>query len=192
MAKKNKHSHKLHRARHNPLGEPTGKFLRIAVAGIVGGFGARAIPENFASKYNTGVAGYFLNLLVALGGGWGLVKLGLGNEIGFGFGLGGTITTGDRILSDLFGKTVIAGLLVGKGANASQVPAAVPADAVAPGAPGLSGLGRFGDPSHSLGKYVKPYNYPIPVDPRSAGAGSTALVASSKSRQLSRFAPNIM
>lgn len=142
--------------RKNPFGVDTKKLLVTSGWAVVGGVASRAIPENLLSAYNTGVIGYVLNAAVAFGGAWALHAIGKWGDAAFGFAVGGIVETGGRIVTDVFGKTVVqfsvpAGL---PGAAAQPAAAAVPA--------GTSGLGRFGDPAFNLGRYVKPFNFPLP------------------------------
>jgi hypothetical protein len=129
----------------------------MSLAAVVAGVAARAIPEKVGalSSMNSGVVGYGLNFLSGALVAWLLAKTPLGANGGIG-GLVGAITmTGGRIVSDKWGKTVVTfNLPQGQGTGAAAVPAT------------MSGMGRFGDPSFNLGKYVKPYNFPLPNDGR--------------------------
>lgn len=96
--------------RSNPFLPVTGReLLYVSGGALAGGLGARIIPENTPgiSKYNSGFAGYALNLV----SGYAVAK-----AIGWLFGpkaeegaLAGTILmTGSRIVSDNFGRTIVS------------------------------------------------------------------------------------
>jgi hypothetical protein len=172
MAKRRRHHIvRHHHYRSNPFGVDTKKVLVVGGWAIVGGVATRAIPENFLSGYNSGVIGYLMNAAIAFGGGYGIHAVGgpAWSDSAFGFVVGGVVALAGRIVSDVFGKTVVQfqyPLGAGKGA-AAQPTAAVPT--------GTSGLGRFGDPSFNLGRYVKPYGYPLPWWPNRPGVAPAAL-----------------
>jgi len=124
-----------HRRRHNPFGIPGGDVLKTAAWAIAGGVATRAIPQMFASQYNTGLLGYGLNLLTASSLAW-LGDRFLGANAGRGILLGGLVMFGGRIISDYFGKDVVS---FGGGL-----------------------LGAYGDPSFDLGLY-EPNQFVIPT-----------------------------
>lgn len=188
MAKHKKyrnHRHLHRHSLHNPFGKNTKDFLATAGWAVVGGVATRAIPENFLSNYNTGAIGYVMNAAVAIGGGYGLGAVGLGPDAGFGFALGGVVMLAGRIVSEVFGKTVVQfSYPFGAGAPASAPAVAAPT--------GTSGLGKFGDPAFNLGSYIKPYPFPLPSYNKPAatsGPATSSLAPVSKSghsRMLSR------
>lgn len=194
MAKHRSYRNHHHLRRHslrNPFGKATKDFLATAGWAIVGGVATRAIPENFLSNYNTGAIGYVMNAAVALGGGYGLGAVGLGPDAGFGFALGGVVMLAGRIVSEVFGKTVVQfSYPFGAGASAPAAAMAAPT--------GTSGLGRFGDPAFNLGSYVRPYPFPLPSYNKavaSSGPATSAIAAASKtvhSRMLSRKQAAVM
>lgn len=124
-------------------------MLRVTGGALVGGIGARAIPENvpFVTQYNTGILGYGLNLFTT----FLLAKLGKwasGPKAEEGVWIGGILMTAGRVVTDRFGKTIVSF--------------------------GATRLGN--DPAfnfHRLGKYVADNLPPLPVPTPYAASGPT-------------------
>lgn len=153
------HRRRRIRRHRNPFGSNYRNLGEMSLAAVIAGVAARAIPEKVdaLSGMNNGITGYALNFVSGALVAWLLAKTPLRENGGVG-GLVGTIAqVGGRIVSDKFGKTVVTfNLPSGQGQGAAAVPAQ------------MSGMGRFGDPAFNLGKYVKPYNFPLPNDGRRA------------------------
>ena len=97
------------RRRSNPLFPVSNReMIEVGGGAIVGGFGARMIPENvpFIHKYNSGLMGYGLNLVTTFVLAR-LAKWAVGAKAEEGAWVGGLLMTGSRIVSDRFGKTVV-------------------------------------------------------------------------------------
>lgn len=123
------------RRRRNPaLALPLGELLPLTAWSIAGGIGTRSLPEMLASSYNTGITGYAFNAGVALVGSWALGKW-AGRSAGVGWLVGGFTMLVGRIISDIFGKTLVTYTDV----------------------PGLSG-----DPAYNFAGY-DPYSFPLPT-----------------------------
>jgi hypothetical protein len=140
--------HYRHRRRsRNPLAMPLRELAPVVAWSIAGGVGTRAIPEMLASSYNTGWTGYALNGAVAFGGSMALNKF-AGKNAGTGWLIGGATMLVARIVSDIFGKTLV---------TYSDV------------------AGLSGDPAFSFGGY-DPYAFPLPtVDDAGMVLGPTAV-----------------
>jgi hypothetical protein len=91
----------------NPLALPLRELLPITLWGIAGGVLSRALPEMFAASYNTGVTGYGLNAAFALVGSYALSRF-VSKTAGMGWLIGGATMLVGRIVSDLFGKTLVS------------------------------------------------------------------------------------
>ena len=95
--------------RSNPLLPiPGGEFGKGLAGVVVGGLGARLVPENvpFLSKYNNGVVGYGMNLVATIL----LAKVAkyfAGPKAEEGAYYGGILMTASRFVSDRFGKTIV-------------------------------------------------------------------------------------
>jgi len=138
----------------NPFGMTWPKLFEQAFAVLVGGFGARIIPQYALPNQNQGIAGYGLNaittaLLAALAQ-W--FRPGSGAPVAF----GGILMTVSRIVSDKWGKTLVTFGLVDQSTGAAQVQGQVAATA-----PALSGL-RSGDLAFDLRGYMSTY-FPLPT-----------------------------
>jgi hypothetical protein len=158
----------------------------MSIAAVIAGVGARAIPEKVGalSGMNNGVTGYALNFLSGGLVAWLLSKTPLRQNGGIGGMVGTVAQVGGRIISDRWGKTVVTfSLPSGQGTGAAAVPAQ------------MSGMGRFGDPAFNLGKYVKPYNFPLPSSnvsvPLAIAPAGKSLPGKSATKALSRYA-NVM
>lgn len=109
---------------------------------IAGGVATRAIPQIFLKDGNTGIMGYGANALTA-----GVLAFAadrfIGGSAGKGVLIGGLVMLGGRVISDLFGKTLVSfGDVFGT--------------------TGTSGLGAHGDPSFDLGVYA-PNEFVVPT-----------------------------
>jgi len=105
------------RRRHNPVRYVNRRYRRRANASFGGlssndliwmgggalanGVACRAIPQMLAPQYNTGFAGYGLNLLAGGLGAWLLGKL--NRRAGQGAWIGVIVATGQRFIADKFG-----------------------------------------------------------------------------------------
>ncbi len=159
------------RRRRNPFGSSWKNISEMSLSAVVAGVFSRVLPEKFAANYNDGATGYALNLLsgVIVSYGLGLTPLKENGSLG---GVVGTVAmVGGRIISDRFGKTVVQFSPLTPSAGSHPAAAAVPS--------GVSGLGRFGDPAFNLGRYVKPYPFPLP-SANNPPAPALATSASSK------------
>ena len=110
------------------------ELFPVAAWGIAGGIGTRALPELLAPSYNTGFSGYGLNAAVAFGGSMALGRF-VGRNAAVGWLIGGVTMMAGRMVSDMFGKTLV---------SYGDVP-------------GLSG-----DPAFSFAGY-DPYNFVLPT-----------------------------
>jgi len=171
----------------NPFGANYRTIGEMSLAAVIAGVAARAIPEKISalSGMNNGITGYALNILSGAFVAYLLEKTPLRQNGGIGGLVGTAAQVGGRIISDKWGKTVVTFSLP---SGSQPAAAAVPA--------GMSGLGSFGDPSFNLGKYVKPYNFPLPNSGIPASVpmlpGAKALSAkATASKPLSRYR-NIM
>jgi len=143
----------------NPFGFNTKQFIETAGFAIVGGVGARALPQYAAPNYNSGLVGYAMNaaataVIAYLSGMYT-------KEAGLGAAIGGTVMTVGRIVSDYFGKQLVTfSLLDPTTATASPVAAANVST------PSLSGL-RQGDLHFDLRGYKQSYfDIPSNTDPK--------------------------
>ena len=112
---------------HNPFGMTWPKLFEQAFEVLIGGFGARLIPQYALPNQNQGIAGYGLNaittaLLAALGE-W--VRKGSGAPVAF----GGILMTVSRIVSDKWGKTLVTFGLVDQSTGLPSGTAAITAPA---------------------------------------------------------------
>ena len=90
------------RRRRNPgFGDSLRGIGGLALWGTVGAIASRAIPATFMSSSNTGIMGYGMNLVVAVGGGMLMGKF-MGGGVGEKFTAGGVIATALRIFTDQF------------------------------------------------------------------------------------------
>lgn len=161
----------------NPFGETYRNLGEMSIGALIAGIGARAIPEKVdaLSGMNSGFSGYALNLLSGGVIAWLLGKTPLGRNGAVGGAIGAVVMTGGRIVSDQWGKTVVTFSLPQSNQPSA---AAVP----------LSGMGRFGDPAFNLGKYVKPYNFPLPTSGKPMVPALPAAAAKATAgRPLSRY-----
>lgn len=127
MAKKRHHrrrssrrrSHAIvrHRRRHNPVrymntrrrrranmsfgGFSTTDLMYLGGGALANGVFARAIPQMFAPQYNTGFAGYGLNIAAGGIGAWLLSKV--NRRAGQGAWIGLIVAVGQRFIADRFG-----------------------------------------------------------------------------------------
>lgn len=138
-----RHHHR--RRRHNPLGLTGQQIIATSLWAIAGGVATRALPQMFLQASNTGIMGYGANALTAGVLAWAADRF-ISRNAGQGVLLGGMVMLGGRIVSDLFGKT-----LVSFGDVFGTTPTA-----------GTSGLGAHGDPSFDLGLYV-PNEFVVPT-----------------------------
>lgn len=133
------------RRRHNPLGLTGQQIMATSLWAIAGGVATRALPQIFLKESNTGIMGYGANALTAGILAWAADRF-ISRNAGQGVLLGGMVMLGGRVISDLFGKT-----LVSFGDVFGTTPTA-----------GTSGLGAHGDPSFDLGLYV-PNEFVVPT-----------------------------
>lgn len=130
------------RRRHNPFGISGKDAISVALWGIAGGITARAVPQLLLKDGNTGIMGYGANALTTGIFAWAMDRF-VGGNAGRGVLIGGVVMTAGRIISDLFGKTLVSfGDVFGT--------------------TGTSGLGAHGDPSFDLGLYV-PNEFVVPT-----------------------------
>lgn len=130
------------RRRRNPLGFTGQEIVATSLWAIAGGVATRALPQLFLKEGNTGWMGYLANGLTA-----GVLAFAadrfISRNAGRGVLLGGAVMLGGRIVSDLFGKTLV---------SFGDVFASA----------GTSGLGAHGDPSFDLGVYT-PGEFVVPT-----------------------------
>ena len=130
------------RRRHNPLGLSGQQIMATSLWAIAGGVATRALPQIFLKEGNTGIMGYGANALTAGILAWAADRF-ISRNAGQGVLLGGMVMLGGRVISDLFGKTLVSfGDVFGT--------------------TGTSGLGAHGDPSFDLGIYV-PNEFVVPT-----------------------------
>lgn len=130
------------RRRHNPLGLTGQQIMATSLWAIAGGVATRALPQIFLKDGNTGIMGYGANALTAGILAWAADRF-ISRNAGQGVLLGGMVMLGGRVISDLFGKTLVSfGDVFGT--------------------TGTSGLGAHGDPSFDLGLYV-PNEFVVPT-----------------------------
>jgi hypothetical protein len=134
---------KYHRRRHrNPLGLSGQQIAATSLWAIAGGVATRALPQIFLKDGNTGIMGYGANALTAGILAWAADRF-ISRNAGQGVLLGGMVMLGGRVISDLFGKTLVSfGDVFGT--------------------TGTSGMGAHGDPSFDLGIYT-PNEFVVPT-----------------------------
>jgi hypothetical protein len=130
------------RRHHNPFGISGKDAVAVSLWAIAGGVVTRALPQLLLKDGNTGIMGYGANALTAGVGAWFADRF-VGGNAGRGVLIGGVVMTAGRIISDLFGKTLVSfGDVFGS--------------------TGTSGLGAHGDPSFDLGVYT-PGEFVVPT-----------------------------
>lgn len=133
----------VRRRRHrNPFGISGREIVGMSLWAIAGGVATRAIPQMLMPDQNSGFMGYAANAVTA--GVLGYVgDRFIGGSAGKGILIGGLVMLGGRIISDLFGKSLVSfGDVFGT--------------------TGTSGLGAHGDPSFDLGLYT-PNEFVVPT-----------------------------
>lgn len=131
-----------HRRRRNPLGLSGQQIAATSLWAIAGGVATRALPQIFLKDGNTGIMGYGANALTAGILAWAADRF-ISRNAGQGVLLGGMVMLGGRVISDLFGKTLVSfGDVFGT--------------------TGTSGMGAHGDPSFDLGIYT-PNEFVVPT-----------------------------
>lgn len=145
VRRRRRHSYAMNprrRRRHNPLGLTGQQIMATSLWAIAGGVATRALPQIFLKEGNTGIMGYGANALTAGILAWAADRF-ISRNAGQGVLLGGMVMLGGRVISDLFGKTLVSfGDVFGT--------------------TGTSGLGAHGDPSFDLGIYV-PNEFVVPT-----------------------------
>jgi len=95
-----------HRRRHNPgfAGMSMSELVWMGGGALVNGIVCRAVPQMvpFLSQYNTGIAGYGLNIVTGALGAWGIGKV--NRRAGQGAWIGLVVAVGQRIIADNFGS----------------------------------------------------------------------------------------
>jgi len=98
-------SHRRHHRRHNPfLSVPLTDLVALTGWAVVGMAGTRIIPQMVLPNYNSGIAGYGLNAVTAIGLSWLGGKFG-GARAAQGLLVGGMVGLATRILTDMLGST---------------------------------------------------------------------------------------
>lgn len=144
VRRRRRHSYAMNprRRRRNPLGLTGQQIMATSLWAIAGGVATRALPQIFLKEGNTGIMGYGANALTAGILAWAADRF-ISRNAGQGVLLGGMVMLGGRVISDLFGKTLVSfGDVFGT--------------------TGTSGLGAHGDPSFDLGLYV-PNEFVVPT-----------------------------
>jgi hypothetical protein len=102
------------RRRHNPLlSVPMSELVPLTAWAVAGMAGTRIIPQMAAPQYNTGLGGYGLNFVTAVGLSWLGGKF-AGARASQGLLVGGMVGLAARILSDtLGGSSELGGALSG-------------------------------------------------------------------------------
>lgn len=91
--------------RHNPLlSVPLTDLVALTGWAVAGMAGTRIIPQMVLPTYNSGIAGYGLNALTAVGLSWLGGKFG-GSRAAQGLLVGGFVGLATRILTDMLGST---------------------------------------------------------------------------------------
>lgn len=152
--------HNMHRRRYslrrtkNPFGVTWPKVFEQALEVLIGGFGARLLPQYVASQYNNGAAGYGLNAVstALLSLGFEYFRKGAGLPVA----LGGLLMTASRIVSDKWGKTLVTFGLVDQSTGAATGTAAVTSPAAS-----TQALSQ-GDLAFDLRGYKTTY-FPLPT-----------------------------
>lgn len=106
--------HHRRRRRHNPLlSVPMSELVPLTAWAVAGMAGTRIIPQMAAPQYNTGLGGYGLNFVTAIGLSWLGGKF-AGSRASQGLLVGGMVGLAARILSDtLGGSSTLGGALAG-------------------------------------------------------------------------------
>jgi hypothetical protein len=94
---------KKNRRRPNPelFGASPSDLMITSVAGLANAVLTKQLPQLVFASGNTGVEGYFMNLVTALGGAWAAGKF-AGPKAGMGAMVGGMVILLDRILTEQF------------------------------------------------------------------------------------------
>jgi len=130
------------RRHHNPFGISGKDAMAVSLWAIAGGVATRALPQILLKDGNVGIMGYGANAITAGILAWMADRF-VGGNAGRGVLIGGVVMTAGRIISDLFGKTLVSfGDVFGT--------------------TGTSGLGAHGDPSFDLGVYT-PGEFVVPT-----------------------------
>lgn len=99
------HARRHHYRRHNPLlSVPMGDLVALTGWAVAGMAGTRIIPQMVLPNYNSGIAGYGLNFVTAVGLSWLGGKFG-GTKAAQGLLVGGMVGLATRILTDMLGST---------------------------------------------------------------------------------------
>ena len=103
-----------HRRRHNPLlAVPLNDLVPLTAWAVGGMAGARIIPQLLLPAYNTGYAGYGLNVAASIALSWLGSKF-AGSRAAQGILVGGLVGTAARMLADfLGGSSMLGGALAG-------------------------------------------------------------------------------
>jgi len=132
----------VRRRRRNPLSLGGRELIPTALWAIAGGVATRAIPQLLLKDSNTGIFGYGANALTAVALSWAAERF-AGPNAGKGVLIGGAVMLGGRLISDLFGKSLVSfGDVFGT--------------------TGTAGMGAHGDPSFDLGLYT-PNEFVVPT-----------------------------
>lgn len=92
--------------RHNPfLSVPVGELVALTGWAVVGMAGTRIIPQMVLPSQNSGIMGYGLNAVTAVGLSWLGGKFG-GTRAAQGILIGGMVGLATRILTDMLGGTL--------------------------------------------------------------------------------------
>jgi len=99
------HARRSYRRRHNPfLSVPVGELVALTGWAVVGMAGTRIIPQMVLPSQNSGIMGYGLNAVTAVGLSWLGGKFG-GTRAAQGILIGGMVGLATRILTDMLGGT---------------------------------------------------------------------------------------
>lgn len=143
-----------HRRRRNPgfggglFGNLGGLAIDSAFA-IGGGVTTRTLPQLVLPNQNSGVMGYGLNILAAVGGSAAITKFTKNARYGGMFLLGGIVMTFGRVVDDIFGTQLVSFAAINPGSS-----------------PVLSG-----DSTYDMRVYrrlsgsYQPSNFPLPTNP---------------------------